>query len=129
MRRTLLALIVGGVIAAAVYGSSATLGGIGNPDLGAEDAAVPSCDTDGVETAYSVGFDGGIRVTQVKVTKIADACRGNVVDVFLTKDGAQLGTGTAPVQNGPSDDNFADVPLGLSGPLARDVNDIHISIR
>lgn len=129
MHRFVLALLVGGVLGAAVYGSSATLGGIGNPDLAADDALVASCDSDGVTVDYSIAYNGGIRVTDVHVTKLADACVGLALDVFLTHGGAQIGGGATTVVAGTPNDNKADVALGATGPLAEEVDDIHVAIR
>lgn len=129
MQRFVLALLVGGVLAAAVYGSTATLGGIGNPDLGADDALVVSCDSDGIQVDYSIAYNGGVRVTDVHVTKLADACLGLALDVFLTHGGAQIAHGAATVVAGTPNDNKADVALGATGPLAEDVDDIHVAIR
>ena len=129
MRRFVTALLVGGVLAAAVYGSTATLGGIGNPDLGADDALVVSCDSDGITVDYSIAYNGGVRVTDVHVTKLADPCLGLALDLFLTHGGAQIAHGTATVVAGAPNDHKADVSLGPTGPLAEDVDDIHIAIR
>lgn len=129
MPRFILALVLAAVLGTAVYGATASLGTISNADLGAADAAVVACDDNGVTTTYTVLYDGGIKVDKVKVSGIADACLGNVVNLYLTKAGALLTSGELPVAAGAPDDNFAEFTFGTSGPLAADVDDIHVSIR
>jgi hypothetical protein len=129
LTRYVIAFAVASILGTAVYGATASLGEIGNADLGAADAIVAACDSNGVTTMYTVVYAGGIRVATVKVSGIANACLGNTVDVFLTKAGAEIAHGELPVAAGPPDDNFAEFPFGTTGPLAKDVDDIHVSIR
>jgi hypothetical protein len=129
LTRYVIAFAVAAVLGTAVYGATASLGEIGNADLGAADAAVPACDDNGVTTTYTVLYDAGIKVDKVKVSGIANACLGNIVNLYLTKAGTLIASGELPVAAGPPDDNFAEFTFGTSGPLAADVDDIHVSIR
>jgi hypothetical protein len=52
-KRVLLAVGMAVLIGAGVFASAATLGGITSDNLGASDQVVASCDTDGVEVAYT----------------------------------------------------------------------------
>jgi hypothetical protein len=81
-------------IFAAVFGTAATLGGINSDNLGADSEVVASCDTDGIDVAYTTGFNGtDFTVTSVDLSDIAAACEGQTVSVAL--DGAELTSGTA----------------------------------
>ena len=96
------------VASASVFGliraSAATLGGITTVSLGADAAAVSSCDTDGVSVTYTNTYDsatGVYRTSAVAVAGINTAC--NTKTIFVTlKDsaGTSLGVGSATVSAG-----------------------------
>ena len=81
--------------------SAASLGGLTNQSLGADNAAVASCDTDGVGMAYTNAYDataGLYKVTSVTVSGLAAGCNGKVISVTLSgTGGTSLGSGTATV--------------------------------
>ena len=84
-RRLLVSLMIGVGVFAAVFGAAATLGGITTDDLGADDAVVASCDTDGITTTYtSVFADGGYKVDKVTVGGVNDNCDGQAIQVTLS---------------------------------------------
>lgn len=133
MRRRLMgALIVAGTVGGATYGAAAGLGGfLFEPSLGAEDAAVVGCDTDGVSTSFTIGVaNNTFVVTEVLVAEMSDRCRGQTLELFLTSGGALIpGThATATVATGEPDDNRTTVPLPTP-PVAKNVNGIHIAIQ
>lgn len=153
MKRLLIALPVGAVLAGATYGAAATLGGITTPDLGADDAAVESCDTTGVSTSYSTALDGStfpgsIRVDSVTVGDVdTPSCDGQAITVILThrtgpgtSEEIARATRTIPTPApGPTTQSFPvpdpatpawTDPAGtpVADPRARDVDDVHIQI-
>ncbi len=127
-------LIVAGLIAflvfAATFGFAASLGGITGGTLGADDAVVASCDTNGVTvgyaTAYNTSGTDGYKVASVTVGGIDDACDGLDIGVVLTDSaGTSLESvsGTVPVGAGTS----ATLALA-STTLAADVEGVHVVI-
>jgi hypothetical protein len=100
-RRTIAGIVAGLTVFGAVFASAASLGGITSGNVGADDATVASCDTDGVTTAYATAWDGTddrYEVTSVTVTGIANACDGKTLSVSLTDASSnQIGSGTVTV--------------------------------
>ena len=94
LKRILIALVAGGVLAGAVYGAAAGLGGVNSPNLGAEDAIVQSCDSDGVTIRPDLvphpGPNLGVRVDGVTIGGLADACSGLGFDFTVMSSTAQL---------------------------------------
>src|SRR5438105_2975796 len=130
-KRLLLATAVAIVLATAVWGIASTLGGIRNQNLGAEDAVVASCDTDGVSVAYVLAAQGTTFVIQtVNVTGIADPCVGKTLTLFLSANGQTIaGTlASVPVTAGTANNNNATAPLPTPPP-AKNVDGIHIAIQ
>jgi hypothetical protein len=103
-RRTIAGVVAGLTVFGAVFAMAASLGPITSGQVGASDAAVTACDTDGVTTSYASSWDATderYEVTSVTVTGIANACDGRPLSVSLTQtDGTQIGSGTVTV---PSD--------------------------
>jgi hypothetical protein len=125
MKRLGLALALSLAVGAAVTGSAASLGGI-TSSLGADDATVGSCDTDGVTATYSLLFTVGVGFTvdRVVVSGIATpTCDGKRIDVVLTRGGSSLGAGFATVST--TGITPVSMPAGIR---AADVDDIHIAI-
>lgn len=87
-RRTLIGVVLGVLVFSVVVASAASLGGITSSSLGADDAAVSSCDTNGVTTSYTTTYTAtapaGYKVGNVTVGGIADACDGQTLSVTLT---------------------------------------------
>jgi hypothetical protein len=100
-RRTIAGIVAGLTVFGAVFASAASLGGITSGNVGADNAAVTSCDTDGVTTAYATSWDATddrYEVTSVTVTGIANACDGKTLSVSLTDVSSnQIGSGTVTV--------------------------------
>jgi len=87
--------------------SAASLGGLTTSSLGADNAAVASCDTDGVTLAYGTPtYDpttGVYKVSTATVGGIAAGCIGKTVYVTLADSGnASLGGGSAVLASGTS---------------------------
>jgi hypothetical protein len=130
MKRLFIASALGLIAFSSVFALAATLGGISPASLGADDAAVTSCDSDGVSAGYSTSYDEGVPgfvVSDVIVSGIDDDCIGKTIDVVLTEDGANVGEGDAVVAAGDPDDNETTVAIAAE-PAAESVNDIHIAI-
>ena len=134
MRRIITALAVGGVLAGGVFGAAATLGGLNSPSLGADDAVVLSCDSNGVNVSYSTTYSSlapaGYKVNSLNVTGIDDDCMGLSVSATLTQGGNSIGSGQGPVIAGAADNNAANIAVGGPGgsPLAESVDDLHLAI-
>jgi hypothetical protein len=101
MRRTLLKVLAAVTVFGGVFAMAASLGGITSAKLGADDAVVASCDTDGVTTSYTSAWDATDKryeTTSVVVGGVAAACVGQTMKVTLVDStGASLGEGTASV--------------------------------
>lgn len=85
MRRIIIAILVGGSVATAVFGSAASITNT-VPKLGGGSATVASCDS-AVTTAWDSAYDStipGYAVTTVTVSGIASpACEGATLKVTL----------------------------------------------
>ena len=92
-----IALSVGGGIIAA---SAATLGGLNSTSLGADNTSLTSCDTDGLNIAYTNTYDAtGQRfvVAHAVISGINSACASKVMSVELTgASGTALSSSTRP---------------------------------
>lgn len=129
-RRITLSILLGTAVFGAVFASAATLGGINTGNLGADDAAIVSCDTDGVvanyTTAYNTTGAAGYKVNTVKVTSINDACDGQSISVTLTGSGnSSLQEVTATVPTGTGTE--ATLSFG-STTQAESVTGVHVVI-
>jgi hypothetical protein len=100
-RRTIAGILAALAVFGVVFAMAANLGGITSGQVGADDAIVSSCDTDGVTTSYASSWDatdGRYEITSVTVTGIDDACDGDTLSVSLTNStGAQIGSGSVTV--------------------------------
>ena len=100
-RRTLTAVLVGLTVFGTVFAFAATLGGITTATIGANNATVAACDSDGLTTTYTSAWDATDKryeISQVSVTGVSDACDGQTMKVALTDAaGAQLGEGTLAI--------------------------------
>jgi hypothetical protein len=100
-RRTLAGILAGLTVFGAVFAMAASLGGITSGTVGADDAVVASCDTDGVTTDYASSWDATderYEVTAVTVGGINNNCDGKTLSVSLTDEsGAQIGSGSVTV--------------------------------
>lgn len=92
-----LALTVGGGIAVA---SAATLGGLTAKNLGADNSLIYSCDTNGLNIAYTNTYDPtGQRfvVANAVISNLAAGCAGQVMNVQLTGTGGIALSAATPV--------------------------------
>lgn len=130
-KRVLLGLLAGAMAFSMVVGMAASLGGITSDSLGADDAVVAACDTNGVSTDYTTSYSAattaGYKVDSVVVGGIADTCDGQQLSVTLTGAGnASLGSQTIAVPTGAG----TSVTTSFSGSnvLAEAVTGVHVVI-
>ncbi len=116
-------LVFGGVLAMA-----ASLGGITSSRVGADNATVAACDTDGVTTSYSTAWDPTderYEISSVTVSGVANACDGQTLSVSLTDStGAQIGSGGGVI---PVDALTTAFTVSLSA-AASDSAGVHVLI-
>lgn len=97
-KRTVLAILAGLLVFASVFALAASLGGITSGNVGADNAAVASCDSDGVTTSYTTAWDATDKRYEIASTTVGgvnDACDGQTLSVSLTdSSGAQIGSGS-----------------------------------
>ena len=129
------AAIAGGVtVFSLVVGMAASLGGITSGKLGADDAVVAACDTNGVTTSYTTAYSStgtaGYKVGNLTVGGIADACNGERMSVTLTgASNTSLGEQTTTVDvNSGAGDTSDTVSLAGSNVSAAAVTGVHIVI-
>ena len=140
MRRIIMALVAGGVLAGAVYGAAASLGTLTGQNIAASDAIVVACDSNGFAVGYdtvldTTGFPAVQRVQTVRIDNGIDpACAGKNFQVRLTSD--PDGAGPLPTTMIASGAIVAPTPLPLIAPqltitfaaplpLVSAVDDIH----
>lgn len=130
-KRVLLGLLAGAMVFSMVVGMAASLGGLTSDRLGADDAVVAACDTDGVTTSYTNGYTAagtaGYKVNSVVVGGIADTCDGDTLSVSLTgSGGTSLGEQSMTVPTGAG--TSATVSFSGSNVLAESVTGVHVVI-
>lgn len=116
------------VIAAVTPGFAASLGGLGSKKLGADDAVVSACDTDGFTVNHTVV---GGNVTAAVVSGIADpGCEGGQLSLTVANaSGTSIGSGgplTIAVDAGTVD-NTLSVTLAPQ-PAANLVASVHVVV-
>lgn len=143
MKKFLLIPVIG-ILGALSLGAAASLGGINAGQVGASDAYVTSCDTDGVKVSYGLDYSNefeGYVVNELTVTDIHDDCLGQTLVVTLTNDGDALGSADSVVE-GDADWDYtwwggwqleieiddAVVEFNVPRPAAELVNDVHVAI-
>ena len=126
-RKPILSLVVGGVLFSSAFAFAASLT-VGTNSLGAGNAAVGSCDTDGVTTSYTTAYDAalpGYKIATVTVGGIdATACANRALRVDLANaSNASIGSGTATIA-------AASVPVSIATgtPNAAQVANVHVVI-
>lgn len=128
--RIVIGVMSGVAVFGAVFAMAASLGGITAGGLGADNAAVSSCETDGVGTSYTTAYDAAdsrYEVTKVTVTGLDNACDGKTMQVSVTDSaGASLASGSVTV---PTDvlATSADVTF-TANPSAKAVANVHIVV-
>ena len=124
-RKPILALVIGAVAFSTAVAFAASLT-VSSNSLGAGNAAVASCDTDGVSIAYSPSYDAalpGFTVSSVSVSNIAAGCNGRTLQVDVVgADSASLASGTATISG-----TSASVTLSGS-PDANEIANVHAVI-
>jgi hypothetical protein len=117
-------LVFGGVLAMA-----ASLGGITSTKVGADNTALASCDTDGVNTSYTTAWDGTddrYEISTVTVSGVADACDGQTLSVSLTDSTSnQIGSGSLAIPTSAA--TSFDVSLSTAA-SAKDSTGVHVLI-
>lgn len=121
-KKLVLAVLAAAVVGSAAYAFAATLS-VSSNSLGAGDAAVSSCDTDGIKTSFSTQYDSTAAayiVKNVVVSGIAGACVSDTtpatLQVTLTQDpdnNPATANTTSEVVNLP----LTTTATGLSGTL------------
>lgn len=127
-RRIARTVLAGSIALAMVPGFAATLGGLAGTTLGAGDAVVAACDTNGLSVSYTTASGA---VTAVTVGGIADpGCEGGQLSLTLADaSGAAVGSGGPQVV--PTDGDTSDnaMTVGVSPqPAASVVTAIHAVI-
>ena len=129
MRKHLLKLLSALTVATAVFGMAASLGGVNSGGLGAEDAAVGSCDSDGVATSFGSGWDNAdnrYEMGSVTVSGVSDACDGKILKVALTDSvGSALAEGALSV---PTSASTSHTVTMSNAPASKMVTSVHVSI-
>lgn len=97
-KRKTLAVLAAVAAFAAVSASAASLGGLTSKNLGADANVVASCDTDGVDVAYTTSYVPAaqeFQVSAVQLSNVNSACNGQTANVVLSdSSGTQIGAGT-----------------------------------
>jgi hypothetical protein len=155
MKRLIVALLVGGAVFGTVFAAAASLGGITSASLGADSAAVTSCDTDGVSVAFTTRVQDnppigpGFQVHEVVISGLNSACNGKYALVSLTNESHNnIAFGSSGLDRISCGYTFLTPPAGqISGgtvtvdldgsndscgtnaPNAENIGDIHILIK
>lgn len=88
MKRFASALLAGGVMFGVITASAASLGGVRSESIGAGTAIVTSCDSDGVDTTFSVMTrDGVVTAWAVTLDNLSADCVGKFAWIEV-QDGA-----------------------------------------
>lgn len=130
-KKIVFGLLFGSTVFGTAMGSAASLGGVTTDGLGADNAIIGSCDTDGVTTSYTTAYStsgtAGYKVTTVTVSGLANACDGKAIEVRLTgASSASLETASKTVE---TDSNATSTTLTLTNPaLAQSVTGVHIVV-
>lgn len=129
-KRIVFGLLLGMTVFGAVMGSAASLGGVTPQGLGADDAIIASCDSDGVTTAHTTAYNttgtAGYKVASVTVGALDDACDGKTIEVRLTGAGsASLEVQSKTVETGAA--TSTTLSFG-SSTLAENVTGVHIVV-
>lgn len=129
-RRILMGLAAGTSVFAISLAMAASLGGLSLANLGADDGAVSSCDSDGMSTTYTLAYDATdlrLEITAVTVSGISNSCDGKTLSLTLTNSaGTSIGSGSATITN---DAALTSQAISLATvPGAELVANLHISV-
>lgn len=131
MRRLVATLCAGSLAVATlagglVLGSAATLG-LTDTTLSAGSASVSSCDRDGIDIRYALGWRGQVTIERVTVAGIDDACVGLSVTVVMIVAGDPIELGPARISR--DDRHRVVVRLDVPGVVpALAVERVHVAI-
>ena len=127
-KRLLIALAVGSAVFAGAYAMAASLS-VSSTRLGSGNAAVTSCDTDGIATSYTVSYSAtgtaGYKIDTAEITGVAPACNGGSMKVTLTGASSALLAERTQAVSGVA--NYS-VNFAAAGVLASDVTGVHVTI-
>lgn len=130
-RKIVFGVLFGATLFGTAMGSAASLGGVSAQGLGADDAIVGSCDTDGVATGYTTAYNttgsAGYKVATVTVSALNNACDGKTIEVRLTDAGnASLETVSKTVE---TDATATSTTLTFGGStLVEAVTGVHVVV-
>ena len=132
MKRGLVALLMGGVIFAGIYGLAASLG-VSSGTLGAGNSTVAACQTGTVAVSYSASYSAtataGYRATTVtlgNLDTLTTACGNKAVSVTLTGPGASNAALATVTDTTPT--TGTSMNITVSGVSASDVTGVHVLI-
>jgi hypothetical protein len=131
-KRMLIALLVGGAVFGAAIGLAASLD-VSSRSLGAGDAVVASCDTNGIQTSFGLTYNNTTTqyvVTNVNLNGVSGACSQKTIQIALTDGGVKIGETfqVAPNLPDPAQSYSFSVPMAAPHAAASDVDDIHVVI-
>lgn len=134
-KRMIYGLLAAVTVFGAVAASAASLGGITTDTLGADNAAVSACDTDGVTTAYTEAYEAavpGYEVGTVTVGSIADACNGLTMKVNLVDSAnaslAESSITVAVDSTATTPDTSDDFDFTASNVSVTSVENVHVTV-
>lgn len=130
MKRRILKLLAVVTVFGGVFGMAASLGTLNSSTLGASDAAVGACDSNGVATAYTSAWDTTNKryeISEVTVSGVNVLCNSLTLKVTLTDStGAALGSGTLALPtSGAATSHTVTLSAGVSSAAAENV---HVTI-
>jgi hypothetical protein len=127
-KRLLIALAVGTAVFAGAYAMAASLS-VSSTRLGSGNAVITSCDTDGVNSTYTVSYNAtgtaGYKIDTAEISGVAAACNGGSMKITLT--GAANAALAERTQVVSTASNYS-VNFATSGVLASDVTGVHVTI-
>ena len=129
-KRTTIALLVGLAVFAASFAFAAGFGGLTTGTVGAANATVAACDTDGIATSYGASTwdatDQRYEVATVTVAGVSDSCDGASMKVTVNDTGGtQLTEGTLTIPTSAA--TSFNVTLSPAASAAA-VTGVHVSI-
>ncbi len=105
MKKAIIAVVAGLAVSAGVMASAATLGGVTPQSLGASEAVVASCDSDGVDVDYATSWNSAsnnYQLDKVVISGTDAACDGLDIDVAVSNStGSIKGETTGTVAANP----------------------------
>ncbi len=127
-KRLIIGLVAAVIVFGGVFAAAASL--IMSADqVGANNATIGVCDSDGVTTSYSNAWDatdGQYEISTVTVKGVADACDGKTLKVTLTNSaGTDIGNGSLAIPTSAVVDHVVTIS---TPPSAKDSANVHVLI-